>query len=283
MSIEWFPGHMAAALEAAAESMGRTDVVIEMLDARAPGASCNPTIEKLRRQTGRPALKVLNKADLADKERTRQWLAHYNGQPKTRAIAISSKASSDAARIPKECLLLAPGRGTIAKPLRMMILGVPNVGKSTLMNTLLHRHVAKVGDVPAITKVSVRHELRPGMVLVDTAGMLWPRMKEDIALKLAAIHSIAAVAYDSESVAVALADILLRDYRSAVSGRFGTVADDLTADGLLAHVAAKRSLVMKGGLPDLRNAAVALLTDFRSGVLGPMTLELAHDPSEAAS
>jgi ribosome biogenesis GTPase A len=274
MSIQWFPGHMTAAYEAASKGMGRTDVVIEVLDARAPGASYNPALEPLRRQAQRPALKVLNKADLADPERTKQWLRHYNAQPRTRAIAISSKATGEAGRVPKECMLLAPGRGTIAKPLRLMILGVPNVGKSTLMNTLSRRHLARVGDEPGVTKTPMRHELRAGLVLVDTAGLLWPRMTEDVALKLAALHSVGAAAYDPESVAASLGDILLRDYRQALLERYGVAGEPQDGHDLLVHVARARSFLVKGGEADLRKAAVTLLTDFRSGALGAVTLEL---------
>lgn len=274
MSIEWFPGHMAAALEAASEQMGRTDVVIELLDARVPLASCNPAINAVRRKAQRPALKVLNKSDLADPKQTREWLAYYNSQPQTRAIALSAKTPREAARIPKECLLLAPGRGTIAKPLRMMILGIPNVGKSTLMNTLLRRHVAKVGNEPGVTKTPIRHEIKVGMTLIDTAGMLWPRMAEDTALKLAATHSVGPAAYDHQTVAAALGDCLLALYPEALHSRYETAAAKLDGHGLLAHIAAQRSLVIKGGLPDLQRASLVLLNDFRSGALGPMTLEV---------
>src|SRR3954471_17176456 len=167
MPISWYPGHMVTARKDAAEAMRNTDLVIEVLDARAPGASCNPVVETLRQRNQRPALKLLNKSDVADPERTRAWLAHYNAKAGVTAIAVSAKKAADVRRIPTQARALVPHRGTPAKPLRMMILGVPNVGKSTLMNALLARRVAAVGDQPAVTKMHMAHALGPGMWLVD--------------------------------------------------------------------------------------------------------------------
>jgi ribosome biogenesis GTPase A len=148
MSIQWFPGHMTSARRKAAETMEFTDVVIEVLDARAPEASCNPMIRELREHRQRPCLKILNKADLADPAVTQAWLDFYNKQPGVRAVALCCKNASDAAKIPKLCQPLAPHRNSTHKPLRLMIMGIPNVGKSTLMNMLLKRRVANVGDEP---------------------------------------------------------------------------------------------------------------------------------------
>jgi len=182
MTIDWFPGHMLTARRHAAEALPKNDVVIEVLDARVPYSSCNPLVEALRREAQRPALKILNKSDLADPVRTQQWLQFYNSQPGVRALAISCKKAHDARRIPDEALKLAPGRASATKPLRMMILGIPNVGKSTLMNALLGRRVAKVGDEPAVTKKHQVHELGNFMWLTDTAGMLWPGIEQGAAL-----------------------------------------------------------------------------------------------------
>ncbi len=190
MSIHWFPGHMLTARKEAAESMRMTDLVIEVLDARVPRSSCNPTFEKLRQAGQKPALKVLNKSDMADPEETRRWLQHYNAQPGMQGLALSSKKASEVDRILPACRALRRDRGRPDKPLRMMILGIPNVGKSTLMNALLKRHVAHVGDEPAITKMQMFHKLGPDMTLVDTPGMSWPGMEQDTASKLAATHSI---------------------------------------------------------------------------------------------
>jgi ribosome biogenesis GTPase A len=275
MSIEWYPGHMVTARKDAAITMRQTDVVIEVLDARVPLSSCNPMVEALRRENQRPALKILNKADAADPARTSEWLAYYNAQLEVKAIALSAKKAGEVQRIPKECLALAPGRGTRAKPLRLMILGVPNVGKSTLMNALLKRHVANVGDEPAITKSQMRHELSPGVWLVDTPGMLWPGVAQDAAIKLAATHSIGRNAYDDATVALFLGAYLLTHYRELLARRFKALPTESDAHALLAWIAKSRSLVIKGGAPDLEKAASILLNEFRSGALGRMTLEVA--------
>lgn len=273
MSITWYPGHMLTARKEAAVAMRKTDVVIEVLDARVPRASCNPVVETLRIQNQRPALKVLNKADLADPDETRRWLAHYDAQPETKAIALSAKTPREASRIPKECLALRPATARRPTPLRMMILGIPNVGKSTLMNALLKRHLAHVGDEPAITKIQLGHQLDNGMWLIDTPGMLWPGVDGETALKLAATHSIGRAAYDDEDVAIPLGGYLLRHYRAALEARFAGAPDAADGAALLAWIARQRSFVAHGGVPDLRKAATALLNDFRGGALGRVTLE----------
>lgn len=269
MTIEWFPGHMATARRNAIETMRSTDVVIEVLDARVPGSSLNPMFETLRKENQRPALKILNKVDVADPKETEKWLAHYNAQPKTKAIALSAKKAGEVRRIPKECAALAPNRGTKIKPLRMMILGIPNVGKSTLMNTLLNRHVANVGDEPAITKVQMKHQLGPTQWLVDTPGMTWPGLDQDVAFKLAATHSIGRNAYDDVAVAVDLGARLLRLYPGLLAARYGALPAGCTGDTLLTHIAEARKL-LRDPVP---TAAGALLNDFRDGDLGRITLD----------
>ncbi len=152
MTIQWFPGHMTSARKEAAKTLALTDVVIEVCDARLPEASSNPMIRELRLHRQRPCLKLLNKADLADPEVTKAWLDFYNRQPGVKAVALSCKKPGEAARVPALCKELAPHRKDTFKPLRMLIMGIPNVGKSTLMNALLKRRVAAVGDEPAVTK-----------------------------------------------------------------------------------------------------------------------------------
>jgi ribosome biogenesis GTPase A len=276
MPVSWFPGHMVTARKEAARAMRSTDLVIEVLDARAPLASCNPVVETLRKTNQRPALKLLNKADMADPARTSAWLAHYNAQPGVKAIAISVKRASEGARILKEAQALVPRRGTAARPLRMMILGVPNVGKSTLMNALLKRRVAAVGDQPAITKVHMGHALGQGMWLIDTPGLLWSGIPPESAMKLAATYSIGTNGYDDQEVAADLGQYLLIHYPRLVASRFGEPAAGCDGYGLIARVARDRSLMMKGGIPDLNKAAVALLNEFRSGALGRITIETAE-------
>jgi ribosome biogenesis GTPase A len=163
----------------------------------------------------------------------------------------------------------------------MMILGIPNVGKSTVMNALLKRHVAHVGDEPAITKKPMFHLLGPGMSLIDTPGMLWPNLSQPGALILAASHSISRAAYEDEDVALDLGRILLAKYPQLLRERFGDLPDGCDPTGLLHAVAARRNLVKAAGLPDIAKASLALLNDFRSGALGRITLETVADLASA--
>ena len=154
MSIQWFPGHMHLTRQAIAERVKSIDVVIEVLDARLPGSSANPLLSEL---TGhKPTLKVLNKQDIADPERTALWLAWYNARPDTRAVALDAQDAAPARKLIDGCHQLAPNRGGMAKPMRVLICGVPNVGKSTLINTLSNKRQAKTGDEAGITKLEQR-------------------------------------------------------------------------------------------------------------------------------
>jgi ribosome biogenesis GTPase A len=255
-----------------------TDVIIEVLDARAPEASCNPMIEELRLHRQRPCLKVLNKADLADPAATQAWLHFYNQQPGVKAVALSCKNSGDAARVPNLCKPLAPHRDDSHKPLRMMIMGIPNVGKSTLMNTLLKRRVANVGDEPAVTKSQQRHNLNDHMTLTDSPGLLWPKIENpNDGLMLAAIHAIGRNATIDEEVAAFLGDILLARYPAQLANRYKISLVDLDGIGLVEAIAKKRGCLLKSkgrlGELDIEKAAMILLTDYRGGTLGRISLE----------
>ena len=276
MSIQRFPGHMTSARRKAAETMEFTDVVIEVLDARAPEASCNPMIRELREHRQRPCLKILNKADLADPAVTQEWLDYYNKQEGVKAVALSCKSVSDAARVPKLCQPLAPHRDSTHKPLRMMIMGIPNAGKSTLMNMLLKRRVANVGDEPAVTKSQQCHSLNERMTLTDSPGLMWPKIENpDDGLKLAAIHAIGRNATIDEEVAEYLATALLVRYHGLLAVRYGVAEEGLDGVGVIEAIAKKRGCLLKGkgGEPDLEKAAMIFLTEFRSGKLGRISLE----------
>ncbi|MFA6312225.1 MAG: ribosome biogenesis GTPase YlqF [Sterolibacterium sp.] len=276
MAIQWYPGHMTLARKKAAETMALTDVVIEVVDARLPEASSNPMIHELRLHRQRPCLKLLNKADLADPVVTKAWLAFFNRQAGVKAVAISCKKPGEVARVPKLCLALAPHRDDNLKPLRMMIMGIPNVGKSTLMNALVKRRVAAVGDEPAVTKSQQRFDLNARMTLVDTPGMLWPKIEHPSdGLMLAASHAVGRNAVIDEEVAEYLGAILLARYADLVAARYGFATAGMDGAGLLEAVARKRGCLLKGrgGEPDLEKAAMLLLTDYRSGALGRVSLE----------
>ncbi|MDP2783828.1 MAG: ribosome biogenesis GTPase YlqF [Sulfurimicrobium sp.] len=274
MSIQWFPGHMTSARKKAAETMEWTDVIIEVLDARVPEAGCNPMIKELRLHRQRPCLKILNKADLADPAVTQAWINFYNAQQGVRAVALSCKKPGDVAKVPALCQSIAPHRGTNLKPLRMMIMGIPNVGKSTLMNALLKRRVAAVGDEPAVTKSQQRFELNDRMSITDTPGLMWPKIEHPSdGYMLAASHAIGRNAVIDEDVATFLATILLARYPALISARYGCTVEGLDTEGVIAAVAKRRGFLLKGGTPDLEKASLGLLTDYRTGALGRISLE----------
>lgn len=274
MSINWFPGHMVAARKKAAETMERTDLVIEVVDARLPEASCNPMIQELRLQRQRPCLKILNKADLADPAATQAWINYYNRQKGVKAVALSCKKPGDVAKIPGLCQKLAPHRDSNFKPLRMMIMGIPNVGKSTLMNALLKRRVAAVGDEPAVTKSQQRFDLSERMSITDTPGLMWPRIEHDSdGYMLAASHAIGRNAVIDEEVAAFLGEILLVCYPALLAARYNCDVEGLDGPGVIEAVAKRRGYRLKGGDPDLEKASLALLTDYRTGAIGRISLE----------
>ncbi|MES2048532.1 MAG: ribosome biogenesis GTPase YlqF [Pseudomonadota bacterium] len=274
MSIQWFPGHMNAARKKAAETMENTDLVIEVLDARIPQASTNPMVENLRNFRQRPCLKILNKSDLADPHATKAWLDFYNAQKGVRAVALSCKKPSDVAKVPTFALEQAPHRGVPTKPLRIMIMGIPNVGKSTLMNALLKKRVANVGDEPAVTKVQQRLYLGKNIILTDTPGMLWPKIAHPTdGLMLAASHAVGVNALIEEEVATFLAEIVLQRYPQFLTERYGMLTEGIDAVSVIEGVAKKRGYRLKGGDWDYEKAAHTLLLDYRSGALGRVSLE----------
>lgn len=276
MSINWFPGHMAVAVEKIKKAMADHDLVIEILDARCPMASANPLVESLRTHRQRPCLKVLNKMDLADPNATQAWLAFFNAQKNVQAITLSAKKPGDAMKIVAAAKKLAPHRNDNFKPLRMLIMGVPNVGKSTLINALLKQRKAKVGDEPAVTKALARYDLSSTVSITDSPGLMWPRIEyASDGLMLAASHIIGTNAYIESEVAVFLAEVLLAHYPKALAARYGTPADgrDIDGTGVIEAVAAKRGFRIKGGGIDFDKAAITLLNDYRSGALGRVSLE----------
>lgn len=276
MSIQWFPGHMTSARKKAAETMARTDVVIEVLDARLPEASSNPMIRELRLARQRPCLKLLNKADLADPVVTQQWLDYYSRQPGVKAVAISCKKPGDAAKVPALCQQLAPHRDDNVKPLRMMIMGIPNVGKSTFMNALLKRRIAAVGDEPAVTKSQQSFDLSLRQTIIDTPGLMWPKIEHDEdGYLLAASHAIGRNAVIDADVAIFLAGILLDRYPTLLAMRYKMDVAAMDAVAVVETVARKRGCIIKGrgGELDLEKAAMIMLTDYRSGALGRISLE----------
>ena len=273
MSIQWFPGHMHTTRKAIAERLPDIDVVIELLDARLPGSSANPLLAEMTR--GKPALKVLNKQDLADPELTALWLAHYQALPGTNALGLDASVTAPARQLVNACRALAPGRGGMVKPVRVLICGIPNVGKSTLVNTLNGQRAAKTGDEPGITKIEQKILLANDFYLFDTPGMLWPRIAVDEAgYNLAASGGIGRNAYDEEEVALALLARVRERYADRLMARYKLSDIAALADeALLADVGRKRGGLLPGGLVNMQKAAEVALNDFRGGAWGRITLE----------
>jgi len=239
-----------------------------------PEAGSNPMIREMREHRQRPCLKGLNKADLADPAATKAWLDHFNSQKNVRAIAISCKKPGEAAKIPKLCLPLAPHRGTVLKPLRMMVMGIPNVGKSTFINALLKKRTAAVGDEPAITKNLQHFELNDHMQLIDTPGMMWPKIAyESDGMMLAASNLIGRNAYHESEVAVFLGDLLMAHYPALVKQRYKSTEENMDGVALIEAIASQRGFRIRGQELDFDKAAMTLLQDYRLGTLGRISLE----------
>ena len=278
MAIQWFPGHMHLTRKAIGERVKDIDVVIEVLDARLPGSSANPLLAEL---TGhKPTLKVLNKQDMADPERTPLWLDWYNAQPGVRALPLDASDAAPARKLIDGCHQLSPNRGGMAKPMRVLICGVPNVGKSTLINTLSNKRQAKTGDEAGITKLEQRITLADDFYLWDTPGMLWPRITApESGYNLAASGAVGRNAYDEELVALELLRRLQRQYAPLLEARYklglpeGAVAE-MHDEELLAAIGKKRGAMLGGGRVNVQKTAEIVLTDFRTAILGRITLEL---------
>jgi len=273
MAIQWFPGHMHLTKKAIQERIKNIDVVIELLDARLPGSSANPMLAELT--AAKPTLKVLNKQDLADPARTAQWLAHYNSLPGTRAVALDASMSMPAKALISACFELAPNRGGMVKPMRVLICGIPNVGKSTLINTLTGKRAAKTGDEAGITKLEQRISLADDFYLFDTPGMLWPRIiVAKSGYNLAASGAIGRNAFNEEEVALELLDYLKQPYAALLQARFKLDAvAELSDEELLAEIGRKRGALQGRGKVNLQKAAEIVIYEFRAGTLGQITLE----------
>jgi ribosome biogenesis GTPase A len=284
MSIQWYPGHMSKARQAMAEAVPSQDVLIEVLDARMPSASENPLVTELRKQ--KPCLKVLAKSDLADPEVTAAWLRYFEAERrepsterpggKVAAIAIRADRPGDVrARVAELCKRLAPNPHGLGKTVRAMVVGIPNVGKSTLINVLMERKVAKVGDEPAVTKARQQVTLKNGMTLSDNPGILWPKLEDEAAsFRLALGGALPDGVLDYESVAMFAGRFLLERYPDRLRARYGLTELPSSADALLHEIGRRRGGLRAGGKVDLHKAADVLVHDFRSGALGRISLEM---------
>ncbi len=276
MTVQWYPGHMNKARRIIKDTMSEVDLVIEVMDARIPFSSENPMVAELRQH--RPCIKILNKSDLADPEITKQWLTHFDKQQGVKAQALSVLDKSRTKNLPSLCRKLLPDRGTAVKSIRVMIMGIPNVGKSTLINTLAGKTLAKVGDEPAVTKVvsSAQHRiLLPGNIaLSDTPGILWPKIEnENSSYRLAITGAIKNTAFDFEDIALFAADYLIDAYSERVVERYRLKQKPESGVHLLEEIGRRRGFLRAGGIIDMQRASEVLIHEIRSGVLGALSFE----------
>ena len=279
MVIEWFPGHMAKAKRQIAEVMPKIDIVIEVLDARLPVSSSNPLLEKLRGY--KPCIKVLNKSDLADPAVTKSWVAYFDQLAGVKALPIEASKRSTVGQITDLCRSMVPNRGVPGKTLRAMVVGIPNVGKSTLINTLAGRKIARVGDKPAITTCPQQIDLRNGIHLADTPGLLWPDIhNQKSAYRLAATGAIGDAAMDFVDVALYAADYLMKHYPKPLAARYKFQDAPESASELVDRIGRRRGCLIAGGQLDQQRASELLLRELRAGLIGRVSLESPEDFSE---
>ncbi|EEG24874.1 Ribosome biogenesis GTPase A [Eikenella corrodens] len=275
MSIQWFPGHMHKTKKALIERLKSTDMVIEMLDARLPASSQNPLLAQLSR--GKPKLYLLNKQDLADPELTRVWLTELQNRPNTSALALDASERQAAQKITAACRALVPHRQGIDRPLRVLICGIPNVGKSTLINGMIGKKSAKTGNEPGITKTEQRLLLADDFWLYDTPGMLWPKIiVPQSGYNLAASGAVGRNALDEETVALELLNYLRQHYLPQLQARYQADPEESQSwqdTDWLEWIGRRRGALLGGGRINYQKAAENTLTDFRDGQIGRITLE----------
>lgn len=279
MTIGWYPGHMHKARKDITKALARTDAVIEILDARLPWSSTNPMLDGIIDRT--PRLRLLNKQDLADPDATDAWIAHYDQQHPDNAVIAVDRQDSDTLRaLARQCRQRFPGRSQ--RRYSIMVVGIPNVGKSTLLNIMLDRKIARVGNEPAVTKNRQEYRLDNGITLVDTPGLLWPRIEHPAsAFRLAASGAIRNTAFEFEEIGVWAALDLAQRYPALLEARYGLSPADLAVDEDSAHllleaIGQRRGCLKRGGV-DLTRTSEILLGDLHSGRLGRITLERPED------
>ena len=270
--INWFPGHMHKARVQMTEILPKVDLVIEILDARIPYSSENPMLAEIRGD--KPVLKVLNKSDLADPDQTKVWKAYLERQQGIKARAVTTAEPAKIKQLAFTCQEMFPNKQGMGKFVTGMICGIPNVGKSSLINILIGRKSAKIGNEPGVTKGQQKFKLHNGVVLLDTPGVLWPNVaNEKSGYRLATIGSIKDTAMEYEDVAHFAAGILLESYPDRVADRFKIDEMPETALLLMDAIGQKRGCLSKRGIVDYERVSRILLTELRSGKLGRITFE----------
>jgi ribosome biogenesis GTPase A len=282
MTIQWFPGHMAKARREITEKLKLIDVVIELLDARLPLSSRNPMIAEIIQQ--KPRLIVLNKVDLADPERTDEWIKRFS-QEGFSVVTVNAakgeglpKVASQAKQLVEEKMQALMRKGLRPRAVRAMILGIPNVGKSSLINRFAKKSIAKTGDKPGVTRMQQWIKVGKDFELLDTPGILWPKFEDPlVGLRLAASGAIKTEILDLEEVAWFVLDWLKQHYPERIRSRYKLTEEDLQLDNLLERIGEKRGFLRAGGVIDREAVADMVVREFQTGMFGPITLEFADD------
>ena len=277
--VQWFPGHMAKTRRQIKESLPMVDAVTELLDARVPMSSRNPELDEL---TGsKPRIVLLNKCDMADEKATKEWLDWFT-EKGTAAMAVDCRSGKGlqgytalVRRVLADRIRLNEEKGMPGKPLRIMVVGIPNTGKSSFINRCIGFGKAQVADRPGVTRSNKWFVIGNGIELLDTPGVLWPKFEDpDVGDRLSFIGSIKDEVVDSETMACRLLAVLARDYRPQLTERYKL--DDI--DGrepyeLLEMIGRKRGMLISGGEIDTERTSNMLLDEYRAGKLGRITLE----------
>ena len=277
MQVQWYPGHMTKAKRIMLEDIKLIDLVIELIDSRVPLSSRNPDIDEIAK--GKSRLVLLNKSDLADPCKNEEWIDYYNKKDMI-ALLVDSKSRDGFSPINKSIEEACKAkiernrqRGIINRPVRAMVVGIPNVGKSTFINSMCKKASAKTGNKPGVTKGKQWINLNKNVELLDTPGILWPRFDDEkTGMHLAFIGSINDEIIDETQLAMELMEYLVKLYPGALYKRY-EVDESQKTDVILNDIAIKRGCLKKGNEPDYSKASNIILDDFRSGRLGRITLE----------
>ena len=276
MNYQWYPGHMTKAKRMMQENIRLIDLVIELVDARVPLSSRNPDIDELGK--GKSRLILLNKADLADEKRTKAWFSYFK-EKGFFVLAINARTKESMKAIQnivteacREKIERDKKRGIINRPVRAMVVGIPNVGKSTFINSCAGKACTKTGNKPGVTKGKQWIRLNKGLELLDTPGILWPKFEDQqVGLKLAMIGSMNDEILNTEELAVSLITYLQEQYQGLLEKRYQIMSEEPVQ--ILEEIGEKRKCFLKGEQLDYRKTSNLIIDDFRSGRLGKITLE----------
>ena len=272
MAIQWFPGHMHKARKEIREVMPKIDLIIEVLDARIPYSSENPLVMQLRGD--KPCIKLLNKSDLADPKITQQWIDYFQTERNIKAQAVTQEQPAQIKQVLQLCHQFFPDRNLTTRPIRVLILGIPNVGKSSVINTLSGRVIAKVGNEPAITRQQQTIILENGIQLMDTPGFLWPKIHNvNSGYRLAITGAIKSTAMEYDDVAMFAADYLLSAYPDLLLQRYKLKKLPDNDMDVLESIGQKRGCLQGGGRVNVHKASELLLNEFRNKQIGAISLE----------